>query len=843
MAGQDDIIQGIVLQGHPEVVAGFNAIGRAGTQAFEAIQAAGSLGGIGTALAGIAASASIVTVALYEWSKAAQETVFSMLLLSRELSTSIEEASTMAIALRRAGESGDNFANAVRRLAFRVENEWPQIQKSVRHAADLIIADQLRIAEAILHIHTAQTALAQAQNRFAEAEVTNQFRRKELQNQERDNVLSVAGAYLSLREAEYKLSLTRLEGGGRNTALEEEFEHERALLAVKEARQRVAEALLKQERDAAEFALKQRQAELAVEAAQEAIAAARLQQQLAALQLSQARIKAAEDEANSIANLKRYVDNLAEGVSNAGFKVQLSTQNILKGLIASVGPAIEGLEQFKGSLGEIGLAAPHLNEVLFKLADILHNTADGTLRTAIAVSAFGRGVSLTLVEALSKGAAWLRALQAELRALGFYISEADKKIAVDFRASLFRLSTDLQILSVQIAALFQPGFGRILDQFSQIVERNRQAILDWAAAVRDYLMPILESLVRVLLGIPDLAKDQWLLDYTEKIKAFGRAVQEEFQERLIPAFNAVTEAIGKVRDAFNSLFGTNLSGFDVVLLALVARWLGIFGLLRAGIAVVLGGLGAWIAGLLGAALAGVAAAIGTTALTIGSVIGGAIIAGILVGLNWDRIVGAVQSFLTQLQADWNDSIALWKFYLQDFADWFATTWVGKLLAAIAKIAAALASIKPTTPEGGELGGLAPAPGHARGGVLGGHSGTDTNLGMFSKGEYLVNASATAQHKPLLDMINFGGLKGYALGGLIGSLAAGLMMPARVPAYAGGGPIATGGGGRGGNTRGLTLVIADRSFDFHGTKDTVDALERYSVFSGMARLGPDPSWSR
>jgi len=317
---------------------------------------------------------------------------------------------------------------------------------------------------------------------------------------------------------------------------------------------------------------------------------------------------------------------------------------------------------------------------------------------------------------------------------------------------------------------------------------------------------------------------------------------------LIPAFNAVIGVIAQVRDAFNSLAGTNLSGLDVVLLALVARWLGIFGLLRVGILATLSGLGALILEGLTAALAPVAYGLGVAALftPVGLVIGGAIIAGILVGMNWDTIVAKFNEFTAQLAADWNATIQLWKGYLSAFADWFMSTWVGQILSAIAKVIAAIAamlSMLPGTPSG-SLGSPAGAgaPGFARGGVLGGHSGTDTNLGLFTKGEYLVNTEATAKNKPLLDMINFGGLKGYALGGLVGSIASAFMMPARIPAYAGGGPIATSGGTQGGG-RGLTLIFGDKSFDLHGSRSTVDDIERHAVFTGMARLGPDPSWNR
>lgn len=66
--------------------------------------------------------------------------------------------------------------------------------------------------------------------------------------------------------------------------------------------------------------------------------------------------------------------------------------------------------------------------------------------------------------------------------------------------------------------------------------------------------------------------------------------------------------------------------------------------------------------------------------------------------------------------------------------------------------------------------LASAEGKADGGLISGRgTGTsDSNLILASDGEFMVNARATARHRPWLEAINSGRVPGYAAGGYIGT---------------------------------------------------------------------------
>jgi hypothetical protein len=122
---------------------------------------------------------------------------------------------------------------------------------------------------------------------------------------------------------------------------------------------------------------------------------------------------------------------------------------------------------------------------------------------------------------------------------------------------------------------------------------------------------------------------------------------------------------------------------------------------------------------------------------------------------------------------------------------------------------------------------------ASGGMVGGRgSGTsDSNLAWLSRGEFVVPARAVAQPGvlALLEKLRRGALDGFAMGGLVPSMA-------RIPAFADGGMVGT--------RRSLNLTIEGQSFTgLSIPESTAQALERFAVHSQLASTGRKPSWRR
>ena len=105
-------------------------------------------------------------------------------------------------------------------------------------------------------------------------------------------------------------------------------------------------------------------------------------------------------------------------------------------------------------------------------------------------------------------------------------------------------------------------------------------------------------------------------------------------------------------------------------------------------------------------------------------------------------------------------------------------WVDHLVGGLEHLGSRLGSIAGAGLVKSFIGDLT---GHADGGMIrGAGSGrSDSNVVAVSDGEFIVNAAATAKHRPLLDSIN-SGAPGYADGGLIRDLSLAHAVTARKP---------------------------------------------------------------
>ncbi len=565
----EEIVTKIVLSGAPEVVAGFGAIGEAGRKAFDAIansaQSLGSIGGFLGVFGGLAAAASGLTVAMFALSKSSAETVNEISKLARQVGVSTEDMTAISVVMTRGVADADGLGAAFKRLAVRVDSTWSQIRKSVNDAARGARADQLAIESATLNLGKANVTVA---------------------NQERDaallrvsNALSVRSATMSLAEAVKNLQRVRGEEVDSGQT-EQELAEQKAVLAVQQARLAQEEAIKKQ-KDDAENAARQ-------------IEANRLAREQAALALDQARAKQREDQANSIETLVKHVDNLSKGIKDAGLNVNATSENIFKGLVASVGFTSGALETLKGDLSNLGTAAPNQLSILKKLADVMKNSGDQALNTALAMRVFGRSVGPETVQRLSEGGNAIEETAARLRSLGLVFTsikeqgeKSDEFIAKQFRKTLAELKSDLNIITTRFGLSFGNVFINSLKLIDETLVKNQASIVALGRTIADIVQPIIESFVRVLLGVPEAGKDDWARSYVQRLNEFGSAVST-VAGLVVKGFQAIVAATRLVAQAFNGLFGTDLNATEILIGAWVLKILGGFALLRVGATALIG---------------------------------------------------------------------------------------------------------------------------------------------------------------------------------------------------------------------------------------------------------------
>ena len=655
---EDDIVQRIVLTGNVEVVAAFAAIQEAGTKAFEtiseaaksfvgadesvkkiqetaeAVQAAqqgvvaaqremaaasaasgaataegmsriekaskslqesqlaliatqnaaasavgerfgGGLRTAGLALAGLAAGIGIAITGLFEFVKGAANSADEAGAMSEKFGDTVENTDALISALGQMGANTGELGNAFRRMAFTVSAVWTQVQKESKESADNLKGDSLSIAQAY-------DALGDASQKAANAE-------RDAANTRKNNALSVQDAELRVREATSSV----LKSQGVDTSAQDAITqrlsamnaYQHAIQAAKEAREQAAdaeEAADRKSREAADAALK------------------------AQLDLNAAKRKAEEDAKNDINNVAAAVAKLSEGSPDALKGINASAENIVRGIVKNVGDAANSLAGFKGDVADVGQQTPQVREALFALADVFKNLNDNALKTAISMRFFGRAIGQSEIEALSEGSEELKKHQEEIKKLGFATTDADVAIGRSLKNSFAALSDTVGSIANKVATQLMPPFTLAFQSINRYFEENGQKIITWANNLAQSALPAVESFARVLLGVPEAGKDDWLLNYVQDLKLFGDAVARAagVAKQIGEAFADVG---GQIAHVINAVFGTNLNAADVLFAGFVGK--------------ITGGFSGMIAAGRAAAVA-IDASMGEVALAVGAVLAG-----------------------------------------------------------------------------------------------------------------------------------------------------------------------------------------------------------------------------
>lgn len=528
-------------------------------------------------------------------------------------------------------------------------------------SAQAVVNASLQIVDAQLRQQQAAIGLEQADLNIIAAELQYQQTTTALRNtvidlmlaedeaaqRRANNALSIASATIDLAEAE-----ARAERGGRALTGQQQrrFAAQRANLAVEQARQRLADLQAQRQREAIrdeqrrvalqqqfkQLKLQQKQALIAerqaalglLQAQQQmrtAIAAeanarnqlaqarlqtkqfelqerqAALQKREADAQLSERLKKQREDEANSVEAAAKFVQDTIKGLDTSGQIFTKSTDNVIKGLIATAAAGGTSLKAAADSLGDFGASAPKVFDTFLTLADFMKNLRDETLKQSLMTELMSRGFSQTLVEAMSQGGASLEATAARLRAMGFELTsirekgmESDEFFSQQFRRTLGELSAMVKILGTQIGIDLARPFTQVLKVIGELLAENRQAIRDWARAIIDQAIPAVTALLNLISGRdlsdrmrlkPDqiLAVREWEASFRrigESIRSFITFVQTAFQV-LSTVFGVVMFILNGVANAINFLSGglTQFTGAGIAIGLFVAKLLGLFRLL------------------------------------------------------------------------------------------------------------------------------------------------------------------------------------------------------------------------------------------------------------------------
>lgn len=417
------------------------------------------------------------------------------------------------------------------------------------------------------------------------------------------------------------------------------------------------------------------------------------------------------------------------------------------------------------------------------------------------------------------------------------ILKVQQALGVTLGNSMLALGRTVYTLQQTLLATFGPRIAGLVDILNAAIQRNQQRVMAAIDAILAALAPIAGDFASTLEAI------------FESVVTFATQAATAFVTVLIPAFRTFMGVVNTLATSINSIFGTNFTGQQLIVIALVLRMVGALGLLINTITVLTSGVR-----LLFVAFSVLAGGGGIMLLVVAAAIALALA---LSQINWTAVAdGAVAAFKAVQTAI--DTVTKWMqeawqtaldFVYQQWQAFVQATMAGPIGSLIRGIDFLIEKLKEAYRWLQRVAGSEQqqaAPGFAGGGrVFGPGTGTSDSIwAKLSNGEFVVRARAVANlikryGSNFLHHLNrYGTLPNFPapafnMGGMVQALS-----PAVPRArYAAGGHVSTGS-----SRSSFDLVLDGRRYGgLSAPQDTVDELQRAAVTRRIASAGRAPSW--
>ena len=460
----------------------------------------------------------------------------------------------------------------------------------------------------------------------------------------------------------------------------------------------------------------------------------------------------------------------------------------VNGLNANVFSAVQGNEELRTLFRRLDVQLLDsqgrlvgTQSVLGQLATAFKRIRDPQTRSIIANRLLGESGTRLLPVFLQTNAALNR--QAALAdRLGVTYGRTQTVIAGQFNDSLNTATKSVTGLASQLGLLVAERAIGLLNRFSSTVARNSEDVIRSFDRMLDRVETFIRDVAVVVQGGEASAANAWLNAVRGDVRAFAAAVDGAWNNILKPAWTALVAALGTVAIAVNAAFGTDLTAAQLAFAGAVLKTAGVFQVLTPLLLTAFGilSIGLQTVGL----LTGLIKVLGVGFLKLAAFLGagkvfGVIVAGAqaavaaiigVIGLP-ALLVAALVAAGIAVAVFWDDIIAGGHTVLNFFKRMAAgiVSFFRPVLNVLGRVATALGR--------NDDGGNGP-PGVRRAGggpIDGPGTGTsDSILARLSRGEYVIRAAAVRRFgQGLFHALNNG------------------QMPARVPAFAGGGLVGAG----------------------------------------------------
>jgi len=506
--------------------------------------------------------------------------------------------------------------------------------------------------------------------------------------------------------------------------------------------------------------------------------------------------------------IQREVTAITENAAEAA----LLNSDAIKKLGINVGNAETG---FRSSL-----------QVLEDVAEVISKMPDGIAKTNLVMEIFGARGGPKLAALLNEGRKGIRAMIADAKFLGGTFTKTQAIIADKAGDAFGRLTTAIKGTRDQFGLLFAPAQTAGANALANIIAENRGRILEFGAAIRDFVKPILDDLILLMQGRDQDVKLQWVLDAKNAVVLFGQTVAGVFNNVIKPIFDGIVAVLDLVASTFNRVFGTELTGQQIAFALIIAQVTGVLGLFVTAIQAVIA---------IGILMVATFTPVGLLIVAIGIALG---LLAAWIANNWPQIketltnafTGAVDTIKGALNSVFNFVVDVFNRMTAPIVAFInlvrrAIDWVKQLFAAKA-----------------QAGPAASVGGFARGGRVRGRgtSTSDSILALLSNNEFVVNAKAVGHYGvDFMRALNSMQLpKGFSMGGLASALGHSLR-PLAMPRFAVGGLALARAGGGG---RPVTLNIGGETFNMTASDDVAESLSRFAIKRRTRSLGRKPNWA-
>ncbi|RUU11028.1 hypothetical protein EOD23_11570 [Mesorhizobium sp. USDA-HM6] len=272
--------------------------------------------------------------------------------------------------------------------------------------------------------------------------------------------------------------------------------------------------------------------------------------------------------------------------------------------------------------------------ILLDVADAFAKMPDSALKSALAIELFGKA-GAELLPFLNQAKAGILDLSKQAEQLGIVLTKDQAAIGDALGDSLDSVKKAAAGVRLQLGLIFAPGITALANGFADVINSNRQALVDLAQTINQKVLGVVRDLLFALIGQDARVQNTWILTMRDGLVQFGKDVSGVINGLVIPAFKALREGAQFVADQINKVFGSDITGGELALGAAVLSLVGVFSLLDSTIAAVVAGIGL-LAGLVGGIPLAIAAA--------------AVGAGILIGVFWEDIqagAAATWQFITE----------------------------------------------------------------------------------------------------------------------------------------------------------------------------------------------------